>query len=368
MKNTIIDYRTIFLENKPLIDVRSPGEFSKGSFPTASNLPLLLDEERAAVGLCYKRYGQEAAIDLGYKLVKGSVREERLAAWVQFARHHPEGYVYCFRGGLRSSITQGWLSDLGVNYPLVTGGYKAMRRFLIDSLEHALKNMKIILVSGRTGVGKTRVVSNLDKGIDLEGLAKHRGSTFGRLLEAQPSQINFENALSIEVIRSFNSSNGLLFLEDEGKLIGRISLPNCLRKIMSKSPMISVEASLSERVEIVLQDYVVDLGQSYQHLYGVAGADLHRDRLLDDLLRIRRRLGDEQQKRVAQIIINAFEKHRSEGCFELHRQWIKELLQSYYDPMYDYQLSQREGQCIMSGSRSEVIAWAEDYSCCFGRK
>ena len=243
-----------------------------------------------------------------------------------------------------------------------------MRRFLIDSLENAVTNMEVVLVSGRTGVGKTRVVAALERGIDLEGLAKHRGSTFGRLLEPQPAQIDFENALSIELLRLFDSSNALLFLEDEGKLIGRISLPHCLRKRMSEAAIIFVEAPLSERVEMVLQDYVVELGQSYRNSYGADGPDLHRDRLLEDLLRIRRRLGGEQQKRLSKIIVNAFEKHRSEDCFALHRVWISELLQSYYDPMYDYQLSRREGHCLMSGSRSEVIAWAKDYSRCFGRK
>ncbi len=364
-KCAIADYRSIFLESKPLIDVRSPEEFSKGAFPAAYNIPLLIDQERAAVGLCYKRHGQESAIDLGKTLVTGDKRQERLNSWASFARRNPDGCLYCFRGGLRSSITQAWLSDIKINYPLVEGGYKAMRRFLVEFLDEALTNMELILISGRTGVGKTRVVNDLDQGIDLEGLAKHRGSTFGRLLEPQPSQIDFENKLSIEILKISDRYKKLLFLEDEGKLIGRISLPNTLRKSMNEAPIVFVEASLSERIETILQDYIVDLGERYRTRYGRKGAHFHRDRLLEDLLRIRKRLGGERQRRFAMLIFDAFEKHWSIGCLALHREWIGKLLQTYYDPMYEYQLSKREGQCLMSGSRAEIIDWAKDYSSCF---
>ena len=361
---TTSDYRAIFLENKPLIDVRSPGEFLKGAFPMARNIPLLTDQERAAVGSCYKHHGQEAAINLGTNLVSGALREERLNAWMNFVRHHPDGCLYCFRRGLRSSITQQWLSSSQINYPLVTGGYKAMRRFLIEFLDDALANMEVVLVSGRTGVGKTRVLYNLEQGVDLEGLAKHRGSTFGGLLEPQPSQIDFENALSIEVLKVSNQSKNLLFLEDEGKLIGRLSLPDSLRKSMSNAAMVFVEASFDQRVETILQDYIVKLGQSYHKVYGLDGVNLHRDRLLEDLLRIRRRLGGERQKHLSKKMIAGFEEQRSDGGLTRHREWISELLRTYYDPMYDYQLSHRKGRRLMSGSHSEVLDWAKDYSHC----
>ena len=226
-----------------MIDVRSPGEFLKGAFPTACNIPLLIDEERAAVGLCYKRNGQEAAIDLGHKLVTETLREERLAAWVSLAKLRPEGSLYCFRGGLRSSIVQKWLDNEGVSYPLVNGGYKAMRRFLIEALEKSLSDIDLVLVSGRTGVGKTRVIDKLDRGIDLERLAKHRGSTFGKLLEKQPSQISFENELSISILKTCARSKAPIFIEDEGKLIGRINLPNKLRLSMEQAPIVFVRAS-----------------------------------------------------------------------------------------------------------------------------
>jgi tRNA 2-selenouridine synthase len=127
------DYAGLFLADTPLLDTRAPLEFARGAFPAARNLPLMSDEERAAVGSCYKQRGQDAAIALGQELVSGVIRDARITAWREFARAHPEGYLYCFRGGLRSQIVQQWLRDSGIDYPRVSGGYKAMRRFLIDT-------------------------------------------------------------------------------------------------------------------------------------------------------------------------------------------------------------------------------------------
>ncbi len=142
-----------------MMDMRAPLEFAKGAFPGAHSLPLMTDEERAAVGRCYKREGQQAAITLGHELVSGEVKARRLAAWVDFARRHPSGYLYCFRGGLRSQTVQQWLREAGIDYPLVLGGYKAMRRFLLEELERSVAAADIVLVAGKTGTGKTRVIN-----------------------------------------------------------------------------------------------------------------------------------------------------------------------------------------------------------------
>jgi tRNA 2-selenouridine synthase len=104
MREDTQDYRSLFLKDTPLMDVRAPVEFSKGAFPNAINLPLMIDSERQAVGLRYKQRGQASAIELGHQLVSGSLRDARIQAWIAFAQAHPEGYLYCFLGGLRSSI------------------------------------------------------------------------------------------------------------------------------------------------------------------------------------------------------------------------------------------------------------------------
>jgi len=133
MRDNTEDFRQLFLQNVPLMDVRAPVEFAKGAFPQAVNLPLMNDSERQKVGTRYKQQGQAAAIALGHQLVRGKLKAARIDAWLAQVQAAPEGYLYCFRGGLRSQLVQQWLSEAGVQYPRVIGGYKAMRRFLIDT-------------------------------------------------------------------------------------------------------------------------------------------------------------------------------------------------------------------------------------------
>lgn len=345
------DYARLFLADTPLLDTRAPVEFAAGAFPFAKSLPLMSDEERAAVGTCYKEQGQEAAIALGHQLVAGEVREERMRCWKQFAADHPEGYLYCFRGGLRSQLVQEWLKEAGVDYPRISGGYKAMRRFLIDSLDALSKEAEIILVGGATGTGKTRLIQELTRAIDLEGLANHRGSAFGRLIDEQPTQINFENALSIALLK-LSQSEGPVILEDEGQLIGRLSLPASLKARMSQAPLVVLEYGLEDRVQVVLEDYILDLGARYQRAYGDAGAAMHRDRLLGDLERTRKRLGGARYQDIAALMRAAFDRQEQSGDAQSHRDWIRPMLEDYYDPMYRYQLSKREGQRLCSGDRT----------------
>ncbi|EOC0245078.1 rhodanese-like domain-containing protein, partial [Cronobacter sakazakii] len=118
-----------------LIDVRAPVEFAQGAMPGAINLPLMNNDERAAVGTCYKQHGQQAALALGHRLVCGEVREARLNTWRLACERHPEGFLCCARGGMRSHIVQQWLRERGIDYPLVEGGYKRLRQAAMDATD-----------------------------------------------------------------------------------------------------------------------------------------------------------------------------------------------------------------------------------------
>ena len=358
------DYRALFLRDTPLLDTRAPVEFSKGAFPGATNLPLMTDDERRQVGICYRERGQVAAIELGHSLVAGEVRDRRIQAWCQFARQNPGGALYCFRGGLRSETVQRWMRDCGVDYPRVLGGYKAMRRFLLDSLEAGIHGGKFLLVAGETGTGKTRVIHAVPNAIDLESLAHHRGSSFGRLLEEQPTQIDFENALAIALLQRQDGprQGGLptVLLEDEGRLIGRLSLPAELRGKMQVSPMLVVEEPLDQRVQVILEDYIHDLGRRYRQAYPGEAAERHQRHLRDGLARIRKRLGGELHAEIDGQLVAAFSCRDTQAGERLHRQWIELLLVKYYDPMYEYQMSNREGEVVARGPRREIIEIARD--------
>jgi tRNA 2-selenouridine synthase len=353
------DYKSLFLRDTPLMDTRAPVEFARGAFPTAVNLPLLSDEERHQVGICYKESGQAAAIELGQSLVTGDTRDRRLKAWCHFARDNPQGYLYCFRGGLRSATVQQWMREAGTDYPLVLGGYKAMRRFLLENLEHAVAAGRFVLVAGKTGTGKTRVIEAVSRALDLEALARHRGSSFGHLLEPQPSQIDFENALSIALLRCLHDSSAPILIEDEGRLIGRVSLPDSLREKMQTSPLLVVEETLASRVEVILDDYVRDLGERYRRQHAEEGPLLHEQHLREGLARIQRRLGGSLHHDIDARIEEAFDTKDLELAHELHRCWIEILLSNYYDPMYDYQMRNREGEVLGRGSREGIISQAK---------
>ena len=117
MTPDITDYRDIFLNDRPMMDTRAPVEFAKGAFPGVINLPLMTDDERQRVGTCYKQQGQQAAIVLGHELVSGRIKAERIEQWARFAQANQQGYLYCFRGGLRSQIVQQWLkTEAGIDY------------------------------------------------------------------------------------------------------------------------------------------------------------------------------------------------------------------------------------------------------------
>lgn len=359
------DYLSLFLTGAPLLDVRAPVEFAKGAFPAAHNLPLLNDRERHQVGIRYKQAGQDAAIMLGHELVGGGVRAARTAAWADWCRQHPEGYLYCFRGGLRSRTVQQWLADEGISLPLVQGGYKAMRRFLLERFQQDLGRTPLLLVCGRTGTGKTRVIEALDRALDLEGRAHHRGSAFGRRPGGQPVQIDFENTIAIDLLRLRHASDGPLALEDEGRLVGRCALPLPLQAAMKTAPQIMIEESLASRVNVTLEDYVIapvdeylqasDAGQTREDAQVRLGEDL-----LAALDRIRKRLGGLRHGRLRAQLQEALVLQARTGSAEAHRVWIESLLRDYYDPMYDYMLSKRDGKALFTGSRAEVLAWLNE--------
>jgi tRNA 2-selenouridine synthase len=357
------DYLSLFLSDTPLMDVRAPVEFAKGSFPHAVNAPLMNDDERHQVGICYKDQGQDAAIELGHELVCGDIRASRLHAWRQFASTNPNGYLFCFRGGLRSRLTQQWLDEAGIDYPLIIGGYKAMRRFLIDQLEELAASQPFIILSGRTGTGKTRLLLDLPNPLDLEGLANHRGSSFGRQVTPQPSQINFENRLAIALLKSTHQQGGPTYLEDESRLVGRCYLPDSLCRRMNQAPLMVLERPLSERIRIIREDYVEAMLADYYHRDGLTKGWLSFcDYLLSALERISKRLGRERYRQLRAVMVAALDTHQENADLDGHDEWIEVLLTDYYDPMYDYQLSRKQDRIVMRGDHEELGCWSADIS------
>jgi tRNA 2-selenouridine synthase len=358
MTATISDHRALFLSGVPLMDVRAPVEFEQGAFPGARNLPLLDDGEREQVGTSYTRHGQQAAIELGHRLLAGDHRRDRIDAWARFARAHPEGVLYCFRGGLRSEITQRWLKEeAGIDYPRVAGGYKAMRNFLLDTLRLAAAEPEWMVVGGLTGTGKTDLILALDNGIDLEAHANHRGSSFGKRVLPQPAQIDFENRLAVDLLRRRAAGTTWFVAEDEGRNVGRCCVPGELAERMRSAPLVWLEDTFEARVERILRDYVVLQRQDFDAVHGPEqGFARFADHLQQGMDGIARRLGGERHQRLSSLLREALAIQAREGDVAAHREWIAGLLREYYDPMYSYQREQKAGRIVCAGDRDTVLS------------
>ena len=247
----------------PILDVRSPGEFSHAHIPNAIAFPLFTDEERKLVGTAYKQESKEKAIKLGLayfgnKMVKMVEEAEALNASqmqqkslepksANSSDQHKTFLVHCWRGGMRSAGVA-WLLDLyGFKVYTLMGGYKAYRKWVLQQFE---KKYSFTLIGGFTGSGKTEVLQALSQQsksvIDLEKLACHKGSAFGNLGQPeQPSQEMFENLLAEALFdqtkektdTNFTDSQTTIWLEDESQRIGNINIPTVIFEQMRKSKL-----------------------------------------------------------------------------------------------------------------------------------
>lgn len=344
---------SLFVNDIPLIDVRAPVEFNAGAFPCAINLPILEDAEREEVGITYKQDGPAAAEARGFELVAGYTKESRVAAWRDFYQTHPDSQLYCFRGGKRSEIAVTWLAEVAIQVPRIEGGYKRLRRFLIDSLDRL---PDLVTVAGPTGVGKTELLRRLPVMIDLEDRANHRGSAFGRTATPQPSQIDFENQVAIDFLKV--AGKAPVYIEDEGRLIGRIHVPVPIQDGINSAPIVFLEEDMAGRTHRIHEDYVEGQWQRYRSQLGEQEAiEPFRDFLLGAVSAIQKRLGGDRYREV-RAMMQAALAASDMTARDNHLPWIQYLLENYYDPMYNYQLNKKRDRIVFRGNMEEIIDWA----------
>lgn len=351
------NFKSIVLNSTPLIDVRAPIEFANGSFPDSVNLPLMNDEERHIIGIRYKEKGNEEAVKLGHELVSGNIREERTRAWSDFIESNPDAMMYCFRGGQRSKISQEWVHEAGKKITRLEGGYKAFRTYLMDETEKSLEDFKPIVLGGRTGSGKTILLKKVQNSIDLEALANHRGSAFGRKIIPQPTQINFENALAYDLIQKLDKGFSHLVFEDEGKNVGSVFMPKTLAAYLAQAPRIILETSTQQRVETTFTEYVIEAQQMYEDAGYEDSLTAWKEDIQRSMDRIIKRIGSERHKQVCNLFENAVNEQTRSGNLDAYKEWVEYLLREYYDPMYDYQIEKRSDQIDFRGSSEEVLSY-----------
>ena len=319
------------------IDLRSEKEFHKGTIPGSVNIPILSNDEFENVGKEYKNKGQEAAINLGLQLVKGDLKKKRIDAWKNHLNNNPSCFIFCYRGGLRSKIAQEWLEKENIIVQRISGGYKNFRSNILD--EHVNSKYDInkwMIIGGLTGSGKTALLSQFKETIDLEKIANHRGSAFGKNISPQPSQADFENELTLKYI---NHSHSNILLEDESRSIGRVTLPGTWYEKMQSSKLVVLKISTDERVNNILDEYVLQILKTSNNVQELL------NQYLFSLEKIKKRLGDKLFKEISDLMIKAFKMNHLDS----HKKWISKLLIEYYDPMYNYKLKLRKEYIVHIG-------------------
>ncbi|WP_340105527.1 tRNA 2-selenouridine(34) synthase MnmH [Rhodohalobacter sp. 8-1] len=272
---------------KPIIDVRSPGEFESGHIPGAVNIPLFSDKERAHVGTIYKQKSREEATQLGYKYVKPKL-ESFLS---RSGNASPDGKVtvHCWRGGMRSKAFAEHLSDYGFErVRTITGGYKAYRNHVLDELG---RPFTLNVLGGYTGSGKTYMLHELEnlgeQIVDLEGLANHKGSAFGGIGQgAQPTVEQFENNLYHEISKLDRGKP--IWVEDESHNIGSVKIPMPFYNQMRQARLYFMDIPKEERAKHLVTEY----------------AKCDSKKLAGSIHRISRRLGGLREKNAIDYLEN----------------------------------------------------------------
>ncbi|KGF89612.1 MULTISPECIES: tRNA 2-selenouridine(34) synthase MnmH [Prochlorococcus] len=304
--------------NGPLIDVRSPSEYYKGHMPNSINIPLFDNDEREIVGKIYKIEGREKAVIKGLQFFekKLDLFLDNLFSNIYINKPIPKNIndeltirIYCSRGGMRSQSIAWLLEKYKLNSISLKGGYKTYRRWILDSFS---KKWNIIIIGGKTGTGKTRLLSLLEKKkyqtIDLEGFACHRGSTFGGLgMKEQPSNEQFENKIS-EKLSTFKSNKNI-FVEAESANIGKCKIPHEFFNQMKTSRRIEIIRSELNRLDELIETY----------------SQFKKSELKESVLRIKKRLGPQRTKKAL------------DGINDEKWELVCRCVLDYYDRCYEFE-------------------------------
>ena len=263
-----------YLEDRILIDVRSPAEYAYAHIPKALCLPLFNDEERAKVGTAYKQVSPEHALIKGLEFVgpKMAGYVKKMIKWAP----NRKVVVHCWRGGKRSGSMAWLLRFAGFDVLVLEGGYKNYRNFVLQEFEN--QQLNIIVLGGKTGSGKTAILHELAKQgeqiIDLEALAHHKGSAFGWIgEEKQPSSEQFEN--NLYTVFSKIDPQKRVWVENESSTIGSVFIPQPFWKQMKNAPLVHLEVPFEQRVKHLIENYTAtereDLKQSFQKITSKLG-------------------------------------------------------------------------------------------------
>lgn len=247
------------MQNNFVVDLRSESEFKGGTISNAINMPILNDKEREEVGYTYVNKSIFDAKKLalkyaGYKL-------ENIFNKLSFELSQDKNIIlFCARGGMRSESVHSLFNSIGIKNYKLNKGYKGYRKFVCDEFPKILEKINFIVIHGKTGIGKTKILGDLKKCgypvVDLEMAANHRASFLGGVnLGEQNSQKQFESIVFSELMEINRSVKFIekqkinVFIEGESKRIGKIILPECLFNAMNNGIHICVDLPIEVRIK-----------------------------------------------------------------------------------------------------------------------
>jgi tRNA 2-selenouridine synthase len=318
-------------ERIPIIDVRTPAEYTQGHIPAAINIPLFSNEERAIVGRTYKKSGKNEAIIAGLEFAGPKMKD--LAQRATSIAKDKRLLVHCWRGGMRSSSVAWLFQTAGIESYTLAGGYKSFRRHVLESFEN---EYPFLVIGGLTGSGKTEILHALresgEQVLDLEKLANHKGSAFGGLGEkSQNTNEQFENDIFWE-LKDMDFSRPV-WIEDESRTIGKNTLPAGIHRSIRNSSLIFLDVPVNERVERLVKEY----------------SKYPEEELCLAVEKIRPRLGDQAARDAIRGI--------NEGYYSK----TARLVLHYYDKTYKYGLEHRDKELVYQykdKSSSDIKLWA----------
>jgi tRNA 2-selenouridine synthase len=295
------------------VDVRSEDEYAKDSIPGAVNIPVLNNEERALVGTLYHREGPAPSRRLALELVAPKL-PGKIA---RVDNNAPEGeiVVFCWRGGERSRFMASVLDTMGYNVHRISGGYKSYRCYVKEYLDKEELTQRAVVLHGLTGVGKTDVLNRLgQKGLpvlDLEGLAQHRGSVYGKIgLPPSPSQKAFES--DIVSILSSIEDEGIFIVECESRRVGNLLVPPPLMRAIKEGIRVLLYAPLADRIRRIREIYTDGPGNNVE-------------KLKEATTSLSKKIGRSKVEELNRML----EERKFDPVFSF-------LLQKHYDPLYKY--------------------------------
>ncbi len=313
-----------------IIDARTPAEFELDHIPGAINCPVLSNEERAIIGTIYKQVSPFEAKRLGASMVAANLAVHLKETFADKPANW-KPLVYCWRGGLRSGSMVTWLRLVGWDAQQLAGGYKSFRHHVVEQIDAIVPQLQLRVLCGATGSAKTSVLLALQQQgaqvLDLEGLARHKGSLLGSLPGiAQPSQKNFETLLA-QQLQALDLSRPV-YIEGESPKIGRVGLPLLLVQHMRQSPVVEIKASPEARLAYLLRDYAY---------------------LGDDVDTLCERLGFLKEIQGNETIAR-WQQWAQEGNLPA---LFEELMRLHYDPQYERSQSKHFQQW---SQRSSIVA------------